>query len=292
MKRFDDYEDDTESFSKRKDRRKPRQRRSVHELRAAGPGGMFRDPGLQHLYEEGLLTELLGELKSGKEATVYLARGPRGLLAAKLYSDMAARSFKRDGIYRQGRYVGSARLEKAIAQRSRTGLDAQQALWILHEYAQLWQLQQAGVPAPRPLVGPGPEACSRAGRVVLMEFIGDEDGAAPRLADVRLGEEEAASAWRQSLDIMAKLLALGKIHGDYSTYNLLWWQGRVVVIDFPQMVGVAENPDARTLLEQDVTSLCKSFRPHGITADPRAVWTEVVGRGQGAQAGAPGTPIL
>lgn len=269
MNPYDDFADHVEHFSKRKDRRKPKGRRSVNELVAGeAQDAVFTEPALQHLFELGAINELIGELKSGKEATVYLARGPEGLLAAKLYSDMALRSFKKDAVYRQGRYIGDARLEKAIKQRSRTGVGAKQALWIMHEYAQLWALYEAGIPVPKPMIGPGPEACSQAGRVVLMEFIGDDEGAAPRLSDVRLRGEEAASAWQQSLDIMVQLLKLGKVHGDYSTYNLLWWQGRVVAIDFPQMVDISDNKDAWELLQRDVHSLCKSFRQHGIDEEP------------------------
>ena len=278
---YDDFEDMEESFAKRKDRRKPKGRRTVKELETSQKKSAeknktrFEEPGLQHVFELGLIDELVGELKSGKEATVYLAEGPQGLLAAKLYSDMAVRSFKNDQVYRDGRFIGDARMEKAIQQRSRTGLNVQQALWILHEYVQLWELYEAGVPVPKPAVGPGLNECAKAGRVVLMEFIGDETGvAAPRLSDVRLSEEEAEDAFAQSLDIMVALLKLGKIHGDYSAYNLLWWEGRVIVIDVPQMVNIAENKRAPELLEQDVESLCQSLR-RTIDADPQAVLRQV-----------------
>ena len=128
---------------------------------------------------------------------------------------------------------------------------------------------------PKPAVGPGLNECAKAGRVVLMEFIGDETGvAAPRLADIRLEPDKAEDAFEQSLDIMVNLLKLGKIHGDYSAYNLLWWEGRVIVIDVPQMVNIAENKHAPELLEQDVTSLCQSFR-RTIDADPQIVLRRV-----------------
>ncbi len=271
---YDDFEDMEESFAKRKDRRRPKGRRSVKELEATPKKEdktRFEEPGLQHVYELGAINELIGELKSGKEATVYLAEGPQGLLAAKLYSDMAVRSFKNDQVYRDGRFIGDAKIEKAIAQRSRTGLNVQQALWILHEYIQLWELYEAGIPVPKPAVGPGLNECAKAGRVVLMEFIGDDAGvAAPRLSDVRLTEEEAEDAFSQSLDVMVDLLKLGKVHGDYSAYNLLWWEGRVIVIDVPQMVNVKENKHAPELLEQDVQSLCQSLR-RSIDADPQMV---------------------
>lgn len=268
-----------EPFSKHKDRRKPKGRRSVHELyREPEPGSSlptFSDPELQTLFERNYLSRILGELKSGKEATVYLAENHDGLVAAKIYRDQAVRSFKNDQPYRQGRFIGDARTEKAIRQRSKRGLGAQQALWIAHEYQQLWELYQAGLPVPKPLVGPGPDDIGMAGRVVLMSFIGDEHGAAPRLSDLRLNLAEAQAAWRQSVALLARLLALGKVHGDFSAYNLLWWRGEAVLIDFPQVVSLKENPQAGSLLERDVRSLCSSFRRHGIDADPEAVLLEL-----------------
>ena len=272
MKRYDDLSSSTETFSKRKDRRKPKGRRSVRDLRTDKGG--FDDAGLHHLFELGLIDELVGELKSGKEATVYLTRGPSGLGAAKLYRDAAVRSFKNDTIYRDGRFIADARVKKAIDQRSKTGVSAQQALWVMHEYAELWTLFEAGLPVPKPLVGPGADDCAKAGRVVLMEFVGDEDAAAPRLSDLRLPAEEAQDAFEQSVTLLISLLKLGKIHGDYSAYNLLWWQGRVVIIDLPQMVDIAENRRAGELLERDVLSLCKSFR-RSIDVDPYEILRRV-----------------
>ena len=277
MKYFDDLTEPQEHFSKRKDRRKPQGRRSVNQLRTSSG---FDDAGLQGLLERGLITELLGELKSGKEATVYLARGPQGLMAAKLYRDAAVRSFKNDGRYREGRFISDARVRKAIEQRSKTGVSAQQALWVMHEYTQLWALYEAGIPVPKPLVGPGADDCARAGRVVLMDFIGNDEGAAPRLADLRLSPDEAADAFAQSVELLGALLRLGKVHGDFSAYNLLWWQGRVIIIDVPQMVEVRENPSAAELLQRDVTSLCRSLK--GVRPDPGEVLAQVQRAAQAA----------
>jgi RIO kinase 1 len=264
-----DFEETVERFSKRKDRRKPKGRRPIHELldEDASSYAKFSDPGLQTLFERGLVTDLVAQLRSGKEATVYLAASPKGLLVAKLYADLRARSFRNDRIYREGRYISSARIQKAIDQRSEMGLAAQQLLWIEEEYGQLHTFYRAGLPVPEPI--------AQAGSVILMGYIGDEDGPAPRLADIKLSAEEAERALRQSVDHLAAMLGLGRVHGDYSTFNLLWWNAQVFVIDFPQVVVVKENPSAMMLLERDVRSLLKSFRAHGIRAEPLDVLSEV-----------------
>ncbi len=263
---------DFEKYDKRKKARKPRGKLRLDKLKQTDATQTESpDTTLQTLQEQGFIDEVLLELKSGKEATVYLARGKLGLVAAKIYLDRDVRSFKHDDIYRQGRRFTNAQYKHAEQEKRRSGADINQTLWIFHEYMQLWEFYDAGLPVPKPLIGPGTDEYVRAGRVVLMEYLGDDDGPAPRLADVRLTEEEAQQAWQESLEILKRMLQLGKIHGDYSTYNLLWWQSQVYVIDFPQVVNMSDNKAAKSLLERDVISLCKSFRSHGIDAHPDAV---------------------
>lgn len=269
-------QDDFEKYDKRKKARKPRGKLRLDTLKQDGQATTDTpDTTLHRLQAQGYIDEILLELKSGKEATVYLARSTFGLVAAKVYLDRDVRSFQNDNIYRQGRRFTDAQYKYAEREKQRTGADINQTLWIFHEYAQLWAFYDAGLPIPKPLVGPGADEYMRTGRVVLMEYLGDEDGPAPRLADVHLSEDEAQRAWQESLDILMKMLKLGKIHGDYSTYNLLWWQDQVYVIDFPQVVNISDNPAAMSLLERDVRSLCKSFRSHGIDAHPDDILRDV-----------------
>lgn len=232
-------------------------------------------PEIVWMRERGFLDEVLAELKSGKEATVYLGRTRAGLAAVKVYRDLSVRSFQNDGRYRAGRYVGDARLEKAIAQRTAAGRRAQGRMWAAHEYAMLWRLQAAGVPVPEPLVGPHASDIGDAGEVVLMRYVGDEAGPAPRLADLRLRPGDAERAFDQAVGALAAMWRVGVVHGDYSTYNLLWWGERVVVIDLPQAVE-ATHPEARELLARDAASLCTTFARHGVAADPSAVLREAL----------------
>ncbi|RIH87048.1 RIO1 family regulatory kinase/ATPase [Calidithermus roseus] len=255
--------------------RKPPRRRSVKKLLEEGlkdpKAPKFSDPGLQELYEKQLFSELLWELRSGKEATVYVVRAtekswpdnPEALLAVKLYVDSRVRSLKNDALYRQGRLVSDQRMKKAIDQRSDYGISAQNILWVEEEYRQLHALHQLGVPVPRPV--------AHAGNAILMEFVGDEDGPAPRLSEAGLSREEAQEALEQAVHNLGLILSAGKIHGDYSTFNLLWHEGRVVVIDFPQMVEWDKNPLAMEILERDVRGLCRTFGHLGIHPKPEAV---------------------
>ena len=270
-------DDDTlERFEERghKLARKPPRRRSVAGLLAENQKDYnpadrrkFDDPGLEELHRIGLLYSLEWQLKTGKEATVYVGTGPDGLCAVKLYVDSRVRGFKNDALYRGSRFVGDARVKKAMNGRTDYGISAQNILWVEEEFQQLRALHKVGIPVPRPIY--------TAGNVILMEFIGNEFEAAPRVSDAQLSPEQAQSAFEQSLTHLARMLSTGRVHGDYSTFNLLWWKEKIVVIDFPQVVLLSENPSAETILERDVRGLCRTFQHHKIRAEPQSVLERV-----------------
>jgi RIO kinase 1 len=266
-----------EPFSRRRDRRKPRGRLRAAEL-LPEEADAVPVPEIAWMLERGYLDAVEGELKSGKEATVYLGRTRVGLAAVKVYRDLTVRSFKNDARYRAGRYIGDARIEKAIAQRTAAGRRAQGRLWAAHEYAMLWRLHDAGVNVPEPLVGPDPSDIGAAGEVVLMRYVGDEAGPAPRLSDLRLPPDEARRAFDEAAGALATMWRSGIVHADYSTYNLLWWHDVVVVIDLPQAVE-ADHREARELLARDAASLCATFRAHGVEESPERVLRAVLAGG-------------
>lgn len=271
---------------RRSERRKPRLKRTRKDLLVASdarhggeaPGGhndsLFADADMRALFDRGYFDTFIGELKGGKEATVYLVARGEQRFAAKVYSDIEARTFRDDRVYWQGYDIRDARIAKAFQQRSRAGLKAQQGMWVEREYHYLWRLHEAGVKVPRPALGPEPYHYREGGAVVLMEFVGEGDVPAPRLADVRLGSGDADSAFEQAVAILRRLGALGLVHGDLSTYNLLWHRCEVWLIDVPQMMPATRA--ARSLFERDVRSLTTSFRRHGIEVDP-AVLTRSLG---------------
>ncbi len=74
------------------------------------------------------------------------------------------------------------------------------------------------------------------------------------------------------------MLAHHVVHGDLSPYNVLYWQGRPVIIDFPQAVDARENPNAQMLLARDVANVCRYFARQGVDCDPVAIADELWGR--------------
>lgn len=259
-------------------RRKPKSKRTAAELLATPTENardhhpVFSDADLERLRLRGYFDTLIGQVKGGKEATVYLMGNGDERLVAKVYADLESRSFRNDANYWSGVHIGDKRIEKALKKRTRAGQAAQMGIWVLREYLNLWRLHDAGLPVPKPKVGPEVKECAAAGSVVLMEFIGHDDEPAPRLSDVKLVPDDAQSALDQSIKILLDLAKMGLVHGDFSTYNLLWHDGRVVLIDVPQILDARSAPkESRELLLRDVNSLLTSFKRHRVEFDAFAL---------------------
>ena len=240
----------------------------VSRAENSDPNSKFANSDLNALSKMGFLDELISGIKTGKEASVFLGKNSDGFVAVKMYTDLRVRSFKRDAAYREGRFIGDSRIEKAIEQGSQTGLDAHQILWVQEEFRQMKHLHGHGVNVPK--------AIAVNGISLIMEFIGDENGnPAPRISDLKMEQEEAEEAFRQSVQNLTRIVGSGRVHGDYSMFNILWQEGRAVVIDFPQVIEFKNNPNADAFLKRDIHSLCKSFRKQGIEADEANVLREV-----------------
>lgn len=222
-------------------------------------------------HPDWLVTELaavdteLGILKTGKEADVFLLRrGVPGtdrscLLAAKRYRSADHRMFQRDSGYLEGRRTRASRVNRAMASRSSFGREAIASQWAYAEFGALARLYAAGVPVPYPVQILETE--------LLLEFIGSPDGsAAPRLAETRPTAAELTGLWDQLVDALLALARDGLAHGDLSAYNLLVQDGRLVMIDLPQIVDVIGNPRGAWFLERDARNVAKWFTARGLPA--------------------------
>ncbi len=223
---------------------------------------------LEPLFADGLIRDVLYQVKSGKEATLYCCRAgaalDHGLVAAKVYKPRHVRSFHNDSIYREGRVILDRRARRAAAQRTEFGREVQAALWTGLEFETLRTLHRAGADVPIPLAG-------TAG-AVLMEWIGDADGdPAPQLKDVALGLDEAQPLFDRLLANIELWLACNIVHGDLSPYNLLYQPDHLVAIDFPQATDPRFNPNAYSLLARDLDHVCRFFTRCGVQADAGAL---------------------
>ena len=209
---------------------------------------MKTPPGLQPLIDDGVIDEVVRSLKSGKEATVYLVRSGPHLRCAKVYRNMAQRSFQKRAQYQEGRSVRGSRQARAMARSTGFGRREQEAAWKNAEVDALYQLVAAGVRVPKPL--------GYFDGVLIMELVADADGnPAPRLGEVELSPETAREFHAVLIRDVVRMLSLGLIHGDLSEFNVLVAPDGPVIIDLPQAVNAAGNNAARPLLERDVNNL-------------------------------------
>jgi RIO kinase 1 len=299
-----------EGVERLRDSRQPRLREPQEPL----PGVYFS--ALGGFFSEGLIRDVLMLIKSGKEATVYCCQAAPetglDLVAAKVYRPLGVkhnsnpqaayeeaalrrtferkikiRKFKRDSRYQEGRVIQDARLRRAYEHHSRKGREVQNSHWAVNEYETLSRLYAAGAHVPRPL--------AQSGNALLMEYVGDASGPAPTLQEATLDRAAAPALFRGVLDNLALWLACGRVHADLSSFNLMYWAGRVVAIDFPQAVDADANPHAFDFLRRDVGNVCRHFARYGVPADPEEItlrlwegsWDEAGGVPDGVPGGAP-----
>ncbi len=209
---------------------------------------MKTPPALQALIDDGVIDEVIRSLKSGKEATVYLVRSGAHTRCAKVYRDMAQRSFQKRAKYQEGRKVRGSRQARAIAKSTRFGRREQEAAWKNAEVEALYKLVAAGVRVPKPY--------GYFNDTLIMELVTDAAGdPAPRLAEIDLSAETSREYHRLLIQQVVRMLSIGLIHGDLSEFNVLVGSDGPVIIDLPQAVNAAGNNGAFAMLERDVNNL-------------------------------------
>jgi RIO kinase 1 len=244
---------------------------------------------LAPFFIQDLVSDVLAQVKGGKEANVYRCQAHpatgRDSLAAKVYRPKRFRNLSNDALYREGRSVIGAdgfrikhtdsRVARALSKQRKSafGQTIKHATWLMHEYGVLSTLYAAGAPVPEPL------AASE--NAILMSYHGDGELAAPTLNTISLDRDEAQRLFAEVMRGVETMLAQDLIHGDLSAYNILYWEDAITIIDFPQAVNCHVNPYAYPILERDITRVCEYFAQQGVDCDsPRALtrslWERVV----------------
>lgn len=224
-------------------------------------------------YEQKWISDVLRQIKGGKEASVYLCRSGVAVnapyLAAKVYRPRQFRNLKNDSQYRVGRNEldesGNVIVDDgalyAISKRTAYGEKLRHQSWIAYEYQAMQTLYVANADVPTPY--------AMENNAILMEYIGDLDMAAPTLQSLDLEPAEAQTIFDRALANLDLLLKHGYVHGDLSAYNILYWDGAISLIDFPQVVSPETNPAAWNIFLRDVTRLCQYFELQGLEIDAR-----------------------
>ncbi len=276
---------------KRKNRRKARMPRRMpaqwQELHADDAGILFDPSYMRHkpeneermwlikhvtpFYQEDFIADVIAVVKGGKEAAVYRCAGHDSLamahVAAKIYRPAITRSLKNDALYREGRLgdrtkgetaesLIGGRESRAMKRGTDFGKRMKLSVWIAHEFSIMNKLYNAGISLPQPI--------AHKGNAILMAYIGDPHQPAPPLHYISLDDGEAQPLFDQILADIRQMLKLEIVHGDLSPYNVLYWAGKMYLIDFPQTVNPIFNNSAYQLLERDVARMCNYFAKYGV----------------------------
>ena len=237
---------------------------------------------LRSFYDRGLINDVLAVVKGGKEASVYRCQADPAtgatVLAAKVYRPRQFRSLSNDSMYRQGRailnafgqdhdFARDARVARAVGKKTAFGMQVRHTSWLMYEFTAMEQLYQAGGAVPKPVAA--------AENAILMSFHGSGSVAAPTLNQVRLEPDEAALLFQEVLRNIKLMLEQDLIHGDLSAYNILYLEGRITVIDFPQVINLHANENAYYILQRDIERTCEYFARQGVECDAEALMDEL-----------------
>lgn len=204
------------------------------------------------LIEDGVIDAVIGQLMSGKEATVYTVRCGNEIRCAKVYKEAMKRSFKKATQYQEGRKVRNTRRARAMEKGSKYGRKQQEETWQNAEVDALYLLANAGVRVPTPY------GCFDG--VLLMELVTDDSGdVAPRLGDVSMSAKQALEDHAVVMHYVVLMLCAGIVHGDLSEFNVLVDDYGPVIIDLPQAVDASANNHAESMLQRDVENMTQYY---------------------------------
>ena len=210
---------------------------------------IFDKATLQVLYKlanQGYLDVLNGAISTGKEANVLKGIKEDGsIVAVKIYR-IATSDFKKMQYY----IAGDPRFNVRSSNKRQLINN-----WVNKEYRNLTRLKDAGVNVP--------EAITSLNNVLIIEFIGDEDGnPAPTVKN--LPPQDPVDFYEKLVDQMDKFINKANlIHGDLSSYNILNFDEEPVIIDVSQSV-VKDHIIARELLERDIKNISFEFKKMGV----------------------------
>ncbi|MDC0887489.1 serine protein kinase RIO [Porticoccus sp.] len=207
---------------------------------------------IKPLIEDGLISEVIQSIMSGKEASLYVVRCGTKIRCAKVYKEVNKRSFKKSAQYQEGRKVKNSRRARAIQKGSKYGKQQQEKTWQNAELLALRRVRESGVRVP--------ETFGYFDGVLLMELITNEQGhVAPRLADISMSKETALFEYNIVIRYIVCMLCAGIIHGDLSEFNVLAGADGLVIIDLPQAVDASSNNNAESMLKRDVDNITQYF---------------------------------
>jgi RIO kinase 1 len=208
--------------------------------------------------KKGLIDTVEHPISTGKEANVFLAMDPEGEpLAVKIYRTSTA-DFRGIEEYIMGdtRFPGRRTNKRQVI-----------FAWARKEFLNLRRSHVVGVPVPKPI--------DFRKNVLAMEYIGDEEMAAPDVRNVRL--EDPTGFYDQVMEAASTLFREAKlVHGDLSEYNILVVDGAPVLIDLGQAM-LIKHPRAVELMDRDCANMARFWSRRGVDTSVEEVWRRITG---------------
>ena len=212
---------------------------------------------LYKLANQGYIDVLNGAISTGKEANVLTGiTDDEKFVAVKIYR-IATSDFKKMDYYLKGdpRFNVKTKNKRKIIYS-----------WVTKEFKNLTRLHTAGVTVPEPITS--------SNNVLLIEFIGDEDGN-PAQPVKNQPPQDPDDFWNKLLVQLKLFVNEAKlVHGDLSNYNILNLNEEPVIIDVSQSV-VLDNPISKELLERDINTLVREYTKLGVETSFNEVWEYV-----------------
>ncbi|WP_424002086.1 serine/threonine-protein kinase Rio1 [Haloarcula salina] len=202
---------------------------------------------LYKLVQDGHIDAFGGPISTGKEANVYTALSGDEEVAVKVYRINAS-----DFTDMRGYLDGDPRFEGIGSDKKKVV-----TAWVRKESSNLKRARRAGVRTPKPI------AVER--NVLVMEYLGTEEGRAKRLNEVHI--ENPETAYEVVKEYVRRLYDAGLVHGDLSEYNVVFHEGQLYIIDLGQAVTI-HHPNAEEFLERDCRNVANFFARQGVDATP------------------------
>jgi len=247
-----DYEDtEADRIARERDREFDEFRKRIKDAdQFKVEASVFDDATFAALYklvQDGHIDAFGGPISTGKEANVYTALAGGKTVAVKVYR-INASDFREMGEYLEGdpRFESLGGDKKSVV-----------IAWVRKEFANLRRARRAGVRVP------DPHAVER--NVLVMEYLGSEQGRAKRLAEVHL--ENPGTAYEVLREYLRRLYDAGLVHGDFSEYNVVVHDSQLYVIDLGQAVTV-HHPNSDDFLERDCRNIANFFHRQGVDTSP------------------------
>lgn len=210
---------------------------------------------LGKLISDKVINQVDFPISTGKEANLFRATTPeKELVAIKIYRT-STMTFKHIANYIEGdpRFKYGYKNRRDIIEE-----------WAKKEFKNLQRMHDAKVRVPAPL--------RRLHNILVMEYIGDENKAAPLLKDVPLKNPKAV--YDEIMTFITRMYNADLVHADLSPFNILFYKNKSYIIDVGQAV-LLEHPSSFEFLKRDIHNMVLYFEKYGIKKNEKTIFEKL-----------------